>query len=113
MTTPSRIRRRRTKGWRKPPGTKCVTRPGPWGNPFAVGRRGDPRAHAEAVETFRRWLLLPVQAGLVTRARRELRGFHLACWCAPGLACHADFWLRVANADGEELRADQEGGSGS
>ena len=31
---PQRIQRRRTKGWRKPPNTVCIGRPGPWGNPF-------------------------------------------------------------------------------
>ena len=33
---PERIRRYRTRGWRLPVGAKCVTRPGPFGNPFKV-----------------------------------------------------------------------------
>ena len=32
-----RIQRRRTKGWRMPPGAVNVTRPSDWGNPFRVG----------------------------------------------------------------------------
>jgi Domain of unknown function (DUF4326) len=30
-------------------------------------------------------------------ARRELAGKDLACWCAPGLPCHADVLLGIAN----------------
>ncbi len=36
---------------------------------------------------------------LVERARHELRGKRLACWCSP-LACHGD--VLVAVADGED-----------
>ena len=31
---PRRIQRKRLKGWRKPPGSVCVTRPGIFGNPY-------------------------------------------------------------------------------
>lgn len=51
--TPQRIQRRRTKGWRMPPNTICITRPGPWGNPFVVGRDG---TQAECVELYARLL---------------------------------------------------------
>lgn len=33
---PERIQRKRMKGWRMPEGAVCVTRPGPWGNPWEV-----------------------------------------------------------------------------
>jgi hypothetical protein len=36
---PIRIQRRRTKGWRMPPGTIYVGRGSRWGNPFWVGQR--------------------------------------------------------------------------
>lgn len=29
--------------------------------------------------------------------QRELAGKNLACWCRPGLACHVDVLLQVAN----------------
>jgi hypothetical protein len=29
---------------------------------------------------------------------RALRGKDLACWCREGEPCHADVWLRLANA---------------
>ncbi|MBV8554440.1 MAG: DUF4326 domain-containing protein [Planctomycetaceae bacterium] len=74
MSAPSRIRCRRTKRWRKPPGTKYVTRSGPWGNPFEVKKKGDPDEHRRVVALF--------------------RGY-----CKPELACHADVLLELANAE--------------
>ena len=41
---PSRIQRKRTKGYKLPPNTVCVTRPGKYGNPFVIGgwyKQGD------------------------------------------------------------------------
>jgi hypothetical protein len=37
MSEPIRIQRKRTKGWRLPPNTICVCRPGKFGNPFRIG----------------------------------------------------------------------------
>ena len=37
MTEPVRIQRKRTKGFRMPPNTISVCRPGRWGNPWRVG----------------------------------------------------------------------------
>jgi hypothetical protein len=37
MTAPVRIQRMRTRGWRLPVNTICVSRPSIWGNPFIVG----------------------------------------------------------------------------
>ncbi len=45
---PKRIQRRRTKGAKLPPNTKCCTRPGPFSNPF-IG--------TDAAEWFRYWLI--------------------------------------------------------
>lgn len=69
---PERIQRQRTKGWRMPPNTVCVTRPGKWGNPFnfksadncwnalALGCRGDAAGRREAsVKAFRAWVCDP------------------------------------------------------
>ena len=36
MSTPKRIQRKRTKGWRMPEGAVYVGRPGKWGNPIYV-----------------------------------------------------------------------------
>lgn len=37
---PRRVQRKRVKGWRMPENTVSVCRPGPWGNPFIVGKHG-------------------------------------------------------------------------
>lgn len=91
-TAPQRIRLRREKGWRKPEGAVLVTRPGPWGNPFDVREIGREPAIAE----HRRWLL--ERPELVEKARRELAGRDLCCWCDPDQLCHADTLIEVANS---------------
>jgi hypothetical protein len=98
---PVRFQRHRTEGWRKPPNGRCVNRPSRFGNPFELPAEdiGDPAAHAVAVARFRAWITAPEQAGLLARARRELRGLDLGCYCAPGLPCHADVLLDLVNGD--------------
>lgn len=98
---PERVQLSRRKGWRMPPDTVNVARPGPWGNPFAVGSVGVPDAHT-AVAKHREWIeacLLPDHPGTkwTVMALAELRGKHLACWCAPDQPCHADTLLDLAN----------------
>ena len=44
----------------------------------------------------RRWLLS--RSDLVEKARRELAGHDLCCWCDPEQACHADTLIEVANS---------------
>ena len=107
MAVPTRVRLRRTKGWRKPAGVVVVARPTRWGNPFALDRYrddADPQPpevlRARAVADFRRELLagrLPGYPG-VEEIRSELAGRPLACWCPEDQPCHADVLLEVANA---------------
>lgn len=40
MAAPTRIQRKRTKGWRMPANTIYVGRGSPWGNPFRIGQIG-------------------------------------------------------------------------
>lgn len=94
---PRRIQRKRTKGWRLPPNTVCVTRPGRWGNPYLpCGKSLDDRARALAC--FRVGLLSGRLGFCVDDVRRELRGKNLACWCPLESPCHADVLLEIANA---------------
>ena len=114
MTTPTRIQRRRTKGWRMPATAIHVGRGTRWGNPYAVKTEGrthtviDTRtggviysssdnadARRVAVAWYRPWL--DGQTELVALARQQLRGRDLACWCPLGGPCHAEVLLRVAN----------------
>ncbi|NMO93937.1 DUF4326 domain-containing protein [Actinomycetospora sp. TBRC 11914] len=102
---PERIRLRRAKGSRKPEGTITVARPSSWGNPFRLGAAVHTDDDVEVtldrdtmIALYRRWLAQ--QPDLVARARDELAGHDLACWCAEDEPCHADVLLRVA-AGGE------------
>ena len=106
---PIRILRRRAKGWRMPPNTVCVTRTGPWGNPFIVGRHG---TAAECVHSFTLLCAGVVEIGrdsdcvdaqlrFLKHARAhidDLRGQNLACFCHFDQPCHADLLLKIANA---------------
>ncbi|MDF5758589.1 DUF4326 domain-containing protein [Spongiactinospora sp. TRM90649] len=103
---PERIHRRRTRGWRMPPGAVYVGRPGYWRNPFKVGEPvgdadggGIVRDRAHAVELYRAYLeRVPTVAEDV---RSALAGRDLACWCPPDEPCHADVLLELANSTGE------------
>jgi len=96
---PQRVQLSRRKGWRLPPNTVVVSRPGRWGNPhkLSAGVPATREARAEVVNKFRVYLeggALPYDAAEV---RSELRGKNLACWCKLGAPCHADVLLAIAN----------------
>ena len=71
-----------------------VGRPSIWGNPFKLKSEAD-RTPAILAQ-YEAWLR--GQPELVARARRELRGKVLGCYCAPKL-CHGDVLARVANEE--------------
>lgn len=70
-----------------------IGRPGPWGNPFVVGEHG---TREEVVEQYAEWLL--EQPELVAKAKEELKGKILGCWCAPKL-CHGDILAEIVNEE--------------
>jgi hypothetical protein len=90
--TPKRSQQKRAKGWKMPPNTVSVARPSKWGNPYSLDEFG----RDKAVALYREYLTsgkgkkLPVGA---------LRGKNLACFCAPGLPCHAEVLLELANRE--------------
>lgn len=119
MSTPKRIQRQRTAGWRMPEGAIYVGRPGVWGNPFwhaqrfygvenaivlyrdlFTGWNPSHSAHhnkpvlsyADHREWLRRFKGHPAEV-----ARAVLRGQDLACWCKLDQLCHADVLLEIAN----------------
>jgi len=63
--------------------------------PPNVGTVAKARMHEEAVAAHRVWLLARPEE--VMRARRELRGCQLGCFCAPRYECHGDNLAEVAN----------------
>jgi hypothetical protein len=94
-----RLLNRRRDGM--PEGAVYIGRPSRWGNPFThvsgeTLARYRVATREEAVDAYERWLL--AQPELVERARQELRGKDLACWCTP-LRCHGEVLLRIANAE--------------
>lgn len=106
--TPQRVQLSRKKGWRMPPNTVSVARPGKWGNPFSVlpelapgtpvGRYVAMPSVEQAVAAFRRWLEEdPAGRRLAEEARAELAGRNLACWCPLSGPCHAQVLLELVN----------------
>lgn len=117
---PQRVQRKRTRGWRKPPNTVCVSRPSRWGNPWSIkdalesGLFKADDCAAVVVNEFKEWLTGSnaspdgeyLGAWTELRDRRQwildhledLRGKNLACWCALDQPCHADVLLELANS---------------
>jgi hypothetical protein len=77
---------------RREPYQVYVGRPGPWGNPFEIGRDG---SRGEVIAKYAVWVRQ--QPALMARLG-ELRGRVLGCWCAPE-PCHGD--VLAALADGK------------
>jgi hypothetical protein len=124
MAGPVRIQRKRTKGWKMPPNTVSVTRPGKWGNPFyLINEEGfpwisDARDKSMPCCNHEAFLLVGSSAsgenltwtdarkGVVALFRQqccdrsfaELRGKNIACWCPTDEPCHGDVILELANA---------------
>jgi hypothetical protein len=122
MTAPSRIQRRRIKGWRLPANTVCVGRGSKWGNPFRIGPAFEadgmriPAITPEsAVRCYADYLDRTLANWESSRqAVRALAGANLACWCRVCLRhqtgkpfdepcrdcapCHADILGQRANA---------------
>jgi len=111
--TPMRIQRKRTKGFRLPENTVCVSRPSKWGNPFRVGRIYGNNAilvaigvgyHEDGIyiadaeqavglyQDYIDWRLLSQDLDI-----EELRGKNLACFCPLDKPCHVDPLLKRAN----------------
>lgn len=104
---PVGIQRKRTKGWRKPPLTKMVTRETDWGNLFAVGEdvsivveSTEGHVIEAAVQDLEHSLEL-FEAYAKLRMVMDpdwltpLRGKNLACYCALDNPCHRDILLRL------------------
>jgi hypothetical protein len=104
-----------------PENAVSVTRPGEFGNPFAVGgwyKIGNGKGFGfswlrlldenkndgtfikietkeQAVEYYKKYLsLYPLKKSQI----EKLRGKDLACWCKDGEKCHGDILLEIVNS---------------
>jgi hypothetical protein len=76
-----------------PAHTVKVDRTTAFGNPFPIDE-----GRAQSIARFRNWIAsTPEGKALAMRARAELRGLDLACWCPLDGPCHADLLLEIAN----------------
>jgi hypothetical protein len=75
-----------------PPGAVYIGRPSIWGNPFAIDSNNTREA---VILKYHQYILNKPE--LITKARQELRGRDLVCFCKPQ-ACHGDILLEIANS---------------
>ena len=62
-----------------------------WGNPFEIGKDG---TREEVIAKYAVYAYINHE--LMAKAREQLRGLNLVCFCAPK-ACHGDILLLIAN----------------
>lgn len=108
---PRRIQRRRVKGWRMPPNTVSVTRPGRYGNKYypgcglGFGSFVDGcavdwplRTPEDMVRHFREFIkhMKQYQPEAYEAYIAPLRGKNVACFCGLDKPCHGDVLLECA-----------------
>lgn len=75
-----------------------IGRPSIWGNPFShlpnTLAKYKVSSREEAVSKYEQWFL--AQPELVQKAKKELKGKVLGCFCKP-LSCHGDILSKIAN----------------
>lgn len=116
---PVRVQRKRVKGWKMPPNTVSVTRPGRWGNPFKIGdliKIGNGKKQGEfsylkclypkyndgsfkelknsedVIAAYKEYVTKYPSKDMI-----ELKGKNLACFCPLDKPCHADILLEVVS----------------
>lgn len=112
MSKPRRIQLSRRKGFKLPENTIVVSRPSRWGNPYKFDHYDvtsfpkSEQAHVlRGLATRDHWMwlrVMPEGEAVAERARIELCGRNLACWCPlPKRGeideCHAANLIDVAN----------------
>lgn len=76
-----------------PKGSVYIGRGSFYGNPFKIGVDGDREV---VIEKYIEWFNEDPER--VKRAKIELKGKNLVCYCAPN-HCHGDFLLKLANEE--------------
>jgi hypothetical protein len=85
----------------KEPFDVYIGRPGPWGNPFPLGSE---TSRQFVIDQYENWLMS--KPSLISKAKRELSGKVLGCYCKPR-ACHGDVLARVCWDADHGRRADE------
>ena len=87
-----KVLNRKTDG--TPKGSVYVGRPGPWGNPFVVGKDGD---RDQVLALHKLWLRKRMldETNEIHGELSFLLGKDLVCWCAP-LPCHGETLRQAA-----------------
>ena len=87
--------------FKKKPYDVYLVRPGPWGNPYS--HKDDTLAEfkvntrEEAIEKYKQYFHSNPE--LMDRAKIELKGKTLGCWCKPK-SCHGDVIAEFLNNEG-------------
>ena len=67
-------------------------RPSVWGNPFKMKKESD---REQVMSDYRKFI--EGHEILKRKAKIELKGKNLSCWCEDGKDCHASVLLEIAN----------------
>lgn len=109
---PTRVQRKRTKGWKMPANTIYVGRPSKYGNYCKTGSQlelADENHNPiiliinnldESLYAFRRYWEISIAYSKEFKKEHPLvalRGKNLACWCPLDKPCHADILIELAN----------------
>lgn len=100
-----RIQRKRTKGWRMPPGAIYVGRPSVYGNPVRVTKIFGPNYAVMTYLNIWQKRLVGPQKEYWLQKLEVLRGHDLACWCALDQICHADVLLALLDETQQRVPA--------
>lgn len=70
-----------------------IGRPGPYGNPFQIGRDGDRK---QVLQKYKEWFYKKLNDKKFYDKILLLKGKTLGCWCKP-LECHGDIIAEYLN----------------
>ncbi|MCK9227634.1 MAG: DUF4326 domain-containing protein [Syntrophorhabdaceae bacterium] len=87
--------------WKKAKYDIYIGRPGPFGNPFVVGKDG---TRDEVIEKYEEYVRS--SPDLMEKIRKEIPGKVLGCWCAPR-RCHGEVLIKIAD-EGLALEKNQQ-----
>lgn len=97
-STPSGSTRKFVVHCKRLPYDVYIGRPSEWGNPFSDKPKSIAEikvsSREEAIACYEEYLRQHPE--MIERAKRELKGKTLGCWCSPR-ACHGDVLARIAN----------------